>query len=100
MPDLRDSRVMLQLYMYTNKIALPASYHGVYMFKPCLKCHYVEKMMFLFSLDSEFIFAKNAPCQLLRLNFRNKFDYFNYDFYFKLSAITRLYSRELNRERK
>ena len=70
-----------------------------------LKCYYDEKMLFLFSADSNFIFGKNAPCQLLRLNFKNKSDFFNYDFYFKLSAITRFCSsrvelRELDRERK
>ena len=70
-----------------------------------LKCYYDEKKIFLFSLDSDLIFCKNAPCQLLRLNFKNKSDFFNYDFSFKLSAITRLCSsrvasRELDRERK
>ena len=45
-------------------------------------------MLFLFSADSDFIFGKNAPCQLLRPNFKNKSDFFNYDFSFKLSAIT------------
>ena len=30
--------------------------------------------MFLFSLDSDFIFGTNAPWQLLRLNFKNKSD--------------------------
>ena len=50
-------------------------------------------------------FGKNAPCQLLRLNFKNKSDFFNYNFSFKLSAITRFCSsrvalRELDRERK
>ena len=33
-------------------------------------------MLFLFSADSEFIFGKNAPCQLLQLNFKNKSDIF------------------------
>ena len=33
-----------------------------------LNCYYDEKMLFLFSLDSNFIFCKNAPCQLLDLN--------------------------------
>ena len=70
-----------------------------------LKCYYDEKMLFSFSLDSDFIFGKNAPCQLLRLNFKNKSDFFSYDFSFKLSAITRFCSsrvalRELDRERK
>ena len=38
---------------------------------PLLKCYYDdEKMLFLFSADSDFIFGKNAPCQLLRLNFQ------------------------------
>ena len=69
-----------------------------------LKCYYDEKMLFLFPADSDFIFDKNAPCQLLRLNFKNKSDFFNYNFSFKLSAITRFcYSRvalrELDRER-
>ena len=31
-------------------------------------------MLFSFSLNSDFIFGKNAPCQLLRLNFKNKSD--------------------------
>ena len=57
-----------------------------------LKCYYDEKQIFSFSLDSNLIFCKNAPCQLLRLNFKNKSDFFNYDFSFKLSAITRLCS--------
>ena len=70
-----------------------------------LKCYYDEKMLFSFSLDSDFIFGKNAPCQLLRLNFKSKSNFFNYDFSFKLSTITRLCSsrvvlRELDRERK
>ena len=47
-------------------------------------------MLFSFSLDSDFIFGKNVPCQLLRLNFKNKSDFFNYEFSFKLSAITKL----------
>ena len=56
----------------------------------------------LISLDSDLTFCK---CQLLRLNFKNKSDFFNYDFSFKLSAITRFCSsrvalRELDRERK
>ena len=68
-----------------------------------LKCYYDEKMLFSFSVDSDFIFVKNAPCQLLRLNFKNKSDFFNYDFSFKLSAISRFCSsrvalRELDRE--
>ena len=50
-------------------------------------------------------FGKNAPCYLLHLNFKNKSDFFNNNFLFKLSAITRLCSsqvalRELDRERK
>ena len=49
-------------------------------------------MLFLFSADSDFIFGKNAPCQLLRPNFKNKSEFFNYDFSFKLSAITRFCS--------
>ena len=70
-----------------------------------LKSYYDEKMLFLFSADSDFIFGKNEPCQLLRLNFKNKCDFFNYDFSFKLSAITRFCSsrvalRELDRERR
>ena len=47
-----------------------------------------------FSVDSDFIFGKNAPCQLLRLNFKNKSDFLNYDYSFKLSAITRFCSIE------
>ena len=43
-------------------------------------------------------------CQLLRLNFKNKSDFFNYVFSFKLSAIPGYCSgglvRELDRERK
>ena len=50
------------------------------------KCYYDEKM-FSFSADSDFVFGKNSPYQLLRLNFKNKSDCFNYDFSFKLSAI-------------
>ena len=62
-------------------------------------------MLFLFSADSDFIFGINAPCQLLRLNFKNKSDFFNYDLSFKLPAITRFCSsrvalRELHRERR
>ena len=49
-----------------------------------LKCYYDEKMLFLFSADSDFIFGKNAPCQLLQLNFKNKSNFFNYDFSFKV----------------
>ena len=41
-----------------------------------------NKMLFLFSANLDFIFGKNAPCQLLRLNFKNKSDFFNYDFSF------------------
>ena len=33
-----------------------------------LKCHCNEEMLFSFSLDSNYIFGKNAPCQLLCLN--------------------------------
>ena len=70
-----------------------------------LKCYCNEKMFFSFSLNSDFIFGKNAPCQLLWLNFKNKSDFFNYGFLFKLSAITRfcfsrLALRELDREKK
>ena len=54
--------------------------------KQALKCYYDEKLFSSFSLDSDFIFGKNAPCQLLRFNFINKSDFFNYDFSFKLSA--------------
>ena len=50
----------------------------------------MKKKLFSLSLDSDLIFYKNAPCQLMRLNFKNKSDFFNYDFSFKLSAITRL----------
>ena len=39
-------------------------------------------MLFSFSLDSDFIFDKNAPCQLFRLNFKNKSDF--------LTTISRL----------
>ena len=68
-----------------------------------LKCYYDENILFLFSADSDFIFGKKAPCQLLRLNFKNKYDFFNYDFSFKLSAIIRFYFsrialRELDQE--
>ena len=70
-----------------------------------LKCYYDEKMLFSFTVDSDFMFGKNAPCQLSRLNFKNKSDFFNYDFSFKLSAINRFCSsrvafRELDREKK
>ena len=47
-----------------------------------LKCYYDEKMLFSFSLDSDSIFGKIAPCQLLRLNFKNKSDF--------LATISRL----------
>ena len=70
-----------------------------------LNCYYDEKMFLSFSVDYDFIFGKNATCQLLRLNFKNKSDFFNNDFLFKLSVITRFCSsrvalRELDRERK
>ena len=66
-------------------------------FYPCsiLKCYYDEKMLFSFSLDSGFIFGKNSPCQLLRLNFQSKSDFFNYD-----CCSSRVALRELDRERK
>ena len=32
-----------------------------------LKCYYNEKMLFSFSVNSDFIFGKNAPCQLFGL---------------------------------
>ena len=51
-----------------------------------LMCYNDEKMLFSLSRDSDFIFGKNAPFQLLRLNFQNKSDFFNHDFSFKLSA--------------
>ena len=35
------------------------------------KCYYDENILFSFSLDSDLIFCKNAPWQLLRLNFKN-----------------------------
>ena len=83
---------------FVPNFEMNSTYYGV------LKCYYDEKMFFLFSADSDFIFGKNAPCQLLRLNFKNKSDFFNYDFSFKLSAITRFCSsrvalRELDREK-
>ena len=43
--------------------------------KDYLKCCYDEIM--LFSVDSDFIFGKNAPCQLLHLNFKSKSEFFN-----------------------
>ena len=78
---------------------------GGYKTNHSLKCYYDEKMFSWFSVYSDFIFGKNAPCQLLRLNFKNKSDFLNYDFSFKLSAITRFCSsrvalRELDRERR
>ena len=39
------------------------------------KCYYDEEMLFSFSANSYFIFGKNASCQLLRLNFKNKSDF-------------------------
>ena len=59
----------------------------------CLLTHNVKvllrwKMLFSISLNSDFIFGKNVPCQLLWLIFKNKSDFFNYDFLFELSAIT------------
>ena len=73
-------------------------------------CGYIGRLMksqnilfclifFLVLSRFRLIFGKNAPCQLLRLNFKNKSDVFNYGFSFKLSAITRFCSRELDRER-
>ena len=64
-----------------------------------------RKKKFSFSLYSDLTFCKNAPCHLLRLNFKNKSDFFSYDFSFKLSAITKLCSsrvasRELDGQRK
>ena len=47
-----------------------------------LKCYYDEKKIFSFSLDSDLTFCKNALCQLLRLNFKNKSDF--------LTTISRL----------
>ena len=44
--------------------------------------HYDEKFFFSYSLDSNLIFCKNAPCQLLRLNFKTKSDF--------LTTISRL----------
>ena len=38
-------------------------------------CPCNEKMLFLFSPVSDFIFGKIAPCQLLHLNFKNKSDF-------------------------
>ena len=81
-------------------LSLSFSSHAI-----CFKVLLRWKKNFSFSLDSDLTFCKNAPCQLLRLNFKNKSDFFNYDFSFKLSAITRLCSsrvasRELDRERK
>ena len=40
-----------------------------------LKCYYDENVFFSFSLDSDLIFYKNAVCQLLRLNLKNKSDF-------------------------
>ena len=59
------------------------------------KTSHKKKMLFLFSVDSDFLFGQNAPCQLLRLNLKNKSDFVNYDFSFKLSAITRFCSSEV-----
>ena len=42
-----------------------------------LKCYYDEKM-FSFSVNSDFTFGKNAKCQLLQLNFKDKSDSFSY----------------------
>ena len=64
-----------------------------------LKCYYDEKIFWSFSVDSDFIFGKNAPYQLLRLNFKNKSDVFNNDFLFKLSTITRFCSSRVQIER-
>ena len=36
----------------------------------------VKVLLFSFSLDSDSIFGKLAPCQLLRLNFKNKSEFF------------------------
>ena len=50
-------------------------------------------MLFSFSLDSDFIFGKNAPCQLRR-NFKNKSDFFfNYDFSFNRPPLPDSLSR-------
>ena len=51
-----------------------------------LKCYYDEKMLFSFSLNSDFIFGKNAPCQLLQLDFKNKSDFLTTNFSSKLST--------------
>ena len=41
---------------------------NTFLFKVLLR----QKMLFSISLDSDFIFGKNAPCQSLRLDFKNK----------------------------
>ena len=64
-----------------------------------------RKSVFLVLCRFQFYIWQNAPCQLLRLNFKNKSDFCNYDFSFKLSDISRfcfsrVALRELDRERK
>ena len=55
--------------------------------------------MFLsFSVDSDFIFGKNAPCQLLRLNFKNKSDFFNNDLSFNCPPLPDSVPVELHSE--
>ena len=52
------------------------------------------KMLFSFSLDSDFIFGKNAPCQLLRLKLKNKSD-FEYDVFL---LVTQAYSDKVKKK--
>ena len=62
------------------------------------------KMLFSFSLDSDFILAKMHHANYYASISKRSLIFFSYDFTFKLSAITRLcFSRvalrELDRER-
>ena len=79
--ELLDAVLNLCAYHHPKDIILPTGYaksdHGftVYVIVH-LKCPCDEKMLFSFSLDSNFIFGKTALCQLLLLNFKNKSDLF------------------------
>ena len=57
-------------------------------------------MLFSFSVDSDFTFGKNAPIpHALRLNFKNKSGYFNYDFSFLHRSCHNLCPIELSQDR-
>ena len=63
------------------KVAIGSLFDCAYLFKVLL-------CSFSFSIHSDFIFGKNAPCQLLRLNLKNKtVRFFNYDFLFNCPPL-------------